>query len=165
MAQTALKGNPVQTNADLPTEGSQAKDFTLIAQDLSEANLEKYSGKKKIFNIVPSLDTPVCATSTRKFNEKAGSIDNTVVLVVSKDLPFAMKRFCATEGIENVEALSDFRGTFAIDYGVEMIDGPLKGLTARAIVVLDESDKVVHTELVADITQEPDYEKALGAVS
>ena len=165
MAKITLKGNEISTIGELPSVGSSAKDFSLVAADLSEKNLAAYEGKKKILNIVPSLDTGVCATSTRVFNEKAGSIDDTVVLVISKDLPFAMKRFCETEGIKNVESLSDFRSSFSEDYGVIIADGPLKGLTSRAIVVLNEKNEVIYTEQVPEITQEPDYDKALAAIS
>ena len=136
----------------------------LTTVDLKDVSLADYRGKKKILNIVPSLDTPVCATSTRKFNEKGGSLPRTVVLVISADLPFAMKRFCTTEGLNNVVSLSLIRGkTFAKDYGVLIEDGPLAGLTARAVVVLDENDKVIYKELVPEIAQEPNYEAALAA--
>ena len=164
MAEITLKGNKIHTIADLPQVGSSAKDFTLVAEDMSEKTLADYKGKKKVLNIVPSLDTPVCATSTRVFNEKAAGNADTVVLVISKDLPFAMKRFCATEGIKNAIPLSDFRGKFSDTYGVTITDGALKGLTSRAIVVLDENDKVVYTEQVPEIAQEPDYDKALAAL-
>ena len=164
MAETALKGNKVTTNGELPSVGSPAKDFVLVAEDLSEKKLADFSGKKKLLNILPSLDTGVCATSTRKFNEDVGGRDDTAVLIISRDLPFAMKRFCEAEGIKNVISLSDFRGSFAADYGVEMTDGALKGLTARAVVVLDADDKVVYTELVPEITQEPDYKSAIAAL-
>ena len=164
MAKITLKGSEINTIGELPEVGSSAKDFSLVAADLSEKNLASYEGKKKILNIVPSLDTDVCATSTRVYNEKAGSRDDAVILVVSKDLPFAMKRFCETEGTKNVESLSDFRGSFSEDYGVTISDGPLKGLTSRAIVVLNEKNEVVYTEQVAEVTQEPDYAKALVAL-
>jgi thiol peroxidase len=165
MARVTLKGNPFETSGDLPATGTQAPDFRLVGADLQDASLATFQGKKKILNIVPSLDTDVCATSTRKFNERAGGLDNTVVLVVSADLPFAMKRFCATEGLEEVVPLSLMRSRkFAKDYGVLLTNGPLEGITARAIVVLDETDRVVHSQLVGEIGQEPDYEAALGAV-
>ncbi len=165
MATTALKGNPTHTNGDLPKIGSDAPDFLLIATDLSEKTLANFAGKKKILSINPSYDTPVCQVATRTFNERAAGLDDMVVLMVSADLPFAQKRFCAAEGIEGVVPLSTFRGSFLKDYGVELIDGPLKGVSARAIVVLDENNKVIHTELVPDIAQEPNYDAALAAVS
>ena len=165
MATVTLKGNPIHTNGDLPAKGAQAPDFKLTGIDLKDVGLAEYKGKKKILNIVPSLDTPTCATSTRKFNETGGKLANTVVLVISADLPFAMKRFCVTEGLQNVVSLSMIRGkSFAKTYGVLIEDGPLAGVTARAVVVLDENDKVVHTELVPEIGQEPNYDAALAAV-
>jgi thiol peroxidase len=164
MATVTLKGNPIHTNGDLPKKGVQAPDFKLTGVDLVDVGLAAYKGKKKILNIVPSLDTPTCATSTRKFNETGGKLPNTVVLVISADLPFAMKRFCVTEGLQNVVSLSMIRGkSFAKTYGVLIEDGPLAGVTARAVVVLDENDKVVHTELVPEIGQEPNYDAALAA--
>lgn len=165
MATTALKGTPIQTNGDLPAVGSAAPDFLLVATDMSEKTLADFAGKKKILSINPSYDTPVCQTATRTFNERAAGLGNVAVLMVSADLPFAQKRFCAAEGIEKVIPLSTFRGNFLEDYGVELMDGPLKGVSARAIVVLDENDKVVHAEMVPDITQEPDYDAAIAAVS
>lgn len=165
MATTAFKGTPVHTNGDLPEVGNKAPDFLLVATDMSEKTLESFAGKKKILSINPSYDTPVCQAATRTFNERAAGLDDVVVLMVSADLPFAQKRFCAAEGLEEVVPVSTFRGSFLRDYGVELVDGPLKGVSARAIVVLDENDKVVHTELVPDITQEPDYDAALAAVS
>jgi len=165
MATTALKGTPVQTNRDLPTKGSTAPDFLLVASDLSEKTLADFAGKKKILTINPSYDTPVCQTAARTFNQRAASLGNAVVLVVSSDLPFAQSRFCVAEGLEGVVPLSTFRGSFLQDYGVEMIDGAMKGLAARAIVVVDENDKVIHTEMVADIVQEPDYDAAIAAAS
>ncbi len=165
MATTALKGNPIQTNGDLPTVGSDAPDFLLVATDMSEKNLASFAGKKKILSINPSYDTPVCQAATRTFNQRAAGLDNVVVLMVSADLPFAQNRFCSAEGIEGVVPLSTFRGSFLEDYGVELIDGPLKGVSARAIVVIDENDKVVHTELVPEIAQEPNYDAALAAVN
>ncbi len=165
MATTALKGNPTQTNGDLPAIGSKAPDFLLVATDMSEKRLADFRGKKKILSINPSYDTPVCQVATRTFNERAAGLDDVVVLMVSADLPFAQKRFCVAEGIEGVAPVSTFRGSFLKDYGVELIDGPLKGVSARAIVVLDENDKVVHTELVPDIAQEPNYDAAIASVS
>lgn len=164
MATVTLKGNPIHTIGELPAVGSKAPDFKLVAGDLSDVSLANYKGKRKILNIVPSLDTPTCATSTRKFNEKASSLPNAVVLVVSADLPFAAKRFCTTEGLANVVPLSLMRTRdFAKSYGVLITDGPLAGVTARAVVVVDENDKVTYTQLVPEIGQEPDYEKALAA--
>jgi thiol peroxidase len=164
MAQVTLKGNPIHTNGDLPTVGAKAPDFKLTSGDLKDVTLADYKGKRKILNIVPSLDTAVCATSTRKFNESAGKLPNTVVLVVSADLPFAAKRFCTTEGLQNVVPLSLMRDkNFAKDYGVLIQDGPLAGICARAVVVVDENDKVSYRQLVPEIGQEPDYEKALAA--
>jgi len=165
MATTALKGTPVQTNSDLPATGSAAPDFLLIGTDLSEKTLADFEGKKKILTINPSYDTPVCQAAARTFNQRAASLGDVVVLVVSPDLPFAQKRFCVAEGLEGVVPLSTFRGSFLQDYGVEMIDGAMKGLAARAIVVLDEKNDVVHTELVADIVQEPNYDAAVAAVT
>ena len=165
MATTALKGTPVQTNSDLPASGSAAPDFLLIGADLGENTLGSFAGKKKIFTINPSYDTPVCQATARAFNQRVAGLDNVVVLVVSSDLPFAQKRFCVAEGLDGVVPLSTFRGTFLEDYGVKMIDGAMRDLAARAIVVVDENDKVVHTELVADIVQEPNYDAALAAVS
>jgi len=165
MATTALKGTPVQTNSDLPANGSAAPDFLLIGADLSENTLSSFAGKKKILTINPSYDTPVCQTVARSFNERAASLDDVVVLVISPDLPFAQKRFCVAEGLEGVVPLSTFRGSFLDDYGVKMVDGAMKDLAARAIVVVDENNRVVHTELVADIVQEPDYDAAIAAVS
>ena len=164
MATTALKGTPVQTNSDLPATGSAAPDFLLVGVDLSESTLGSFEGKKKILTINPSYDTPVCQAAARTFNQRAASLDNVVVLVISPDLPFAQNRFCSAEGLEGVVPLSTFRGSFLQDYGVEMIDGAMKGLAARAIVVLDENNKVVHSELVADIVQEPNYDAAIAAV-
>jgi thiol peroxidase len=164
MATVTLKGNPIHTAGELPAVGSTAPDFRLTAADLKDVSLADYRGKRKILNIVPSLDTAVCATSTRKFNEQAGKLPDTVVLVVSGDLPFAAKRFCVAEGLQNVVTLSTFRAReFAQRWGVTLVDGPLAGLTARAVVVLDASDKVVYTQLVPEIAQEPDYDKALAA--
>ncbi len=164
MAQVTLKGTPIHTNGDLPAVGAKAPDFKLTDGDLKDVSLADFKGKKKILNIVPSLDTPTCATSTRKFNESAGKLPNTVVLVVSADLPFAAKRFCTTEGLQDVVPLSLMRDrSFAKDYGVLLQDGPLAGIAARAVVVLDESDKVVYRQLVPEIGQEPDYERALAA--
>jgi len=164
MAKITHKGNPITTNGELPQVGAKAPDFKLTPGDLKDVSLADYKGKRKVMNIVPSLDTPTCATSTRKFNEKAGQMPNTVVLVISADLPFAMKRFCVAEGLSNVVPLSLMRSkNFAKDYGVLIQDGLLAGITARAVVVVDENDKVTYTQLVPEIGQEPDYDKALAA--
>jgi thiol peroxidase len=166
MAKTKLGENPVNTIGDLPAVGSSAPDFTLVKIDLSETSLKDYAGKNIVFNIFPSIDTRVCATSVRKFNKRTSDLKDTVVLCISKDLPFAHKRFCGAEGIENVISLSDFRNMgFSKDYGVEMIDGGMVGLHARAIVVVDKEGKVVHTELVPTIGQEPDYDSAIKALN
>jgi thiol peroxidase len=158
----SLRGTPVRVEGDLPATGSKAPDFTLTGGDLKEVSLKDFAGKRKVMNIYPSIDTPTCATSTRKFNEAAGNLTNTVVLCVSADLPFAAKRFCAAEGLANVSHLSSFRNTgFHKAWGVDMTDGPLAHLTARAVVVLDESDNVLHSEMVPEIGQEPNYEAAL----
>jgi thiol peroxidase len=165
MAKITFKGNPVATIGELPKVGSPAPAFTLTKNDLSPLGSKDLAGKNVVLNIFPSIDTGVCATSVRKFNEKAASLPNTVVLCVSKDLPFAMKRFCGAEGIEKVTTASWFRGPdFGKDFGVLMTDGPLAGLFARAIVVLDATGKVRHTELVPEIAQEPDYDRAIAAV-
>ncbi len=165
MAQTALKGAPVKLAGDLPAVGSNAPGFKLVTGDLGDVTLADYAGKKKLLNIVPSLDTPVCATSTKRFNEAMAGKADAVALVISADLPFASARFCEAEGIKNVINLSMMRSrNFGKDYGVLMEDGPLAGITARAIVVLDANDKVVYTELVPEITQEPDYDAALAAL-
>lgn len=158
-------GIPVHLNGQFPQPGQDAVAFSLVAADLSNKTLKDFAGKRKVLNIVPSLDTPTCATSTRKFNERASSLPNTVVLVISADLPFAMSRFCSTEGLKNVITLSTMRGReFMANYGVEIVDGPLAGVTARAVVVLDENDKVIHAELVSEIKSEPNYAAALAAL-
>ena len=165
MATVTLQGNTFNTNGELPAVGSAAPDFHLVDGKLDDVHLADYRGKKVILNIVPSLDTPTCATSTRKFNEKMAGRDDVVVLVVSADLPFAQGRFCEAEGIKNVTTLSMMRTRgFAKDYGVLIADGPLAGVTARAIVVVDENDKVVYTELVPEIGDEPNYEAAIAAL-
>lgn len=165
MAKTALKGNEVNTIGDLPAIGSSIGDYEFTKQDLGGLKLSDLKGKKVILNIFPSVDTSTCATSVRKFNQQAASLNNTTVVCVSKDLPFAIARFCGAEGIQNVEATSDFRTLeFARENGIEMIDGPLKGLDARSIIVLNEEGKVVHTELVPEIVDEPNYEAALKAL-
>lgn len=164
MAQTKFQGDTVNTHGDLPSEGSQAPEFTLTGSDLSDFSAADYQGKKIVLNIFPSVDTGVCAQSVRTFNEKAADLDNTVVICASEDLPFAHERFCAAEGIENVVSGSAFRSSFGEDFGVLQADGPMKGLLARAVIVLDEEGKVVYTQLVPEITEEPDYEAALAAI-
>ena len=161
MATITLKGNEIHTNGELPAVGSAAPDFHLVDTELNDRRLADYQGRKKLLNIVPSLDTPVCATSTRKFNDHAAEKD-AVMLVIAADLPFAMSRFCTGEGVDKVIPLSMMRSrNFAKDYGVLIEDGPLAGITARAVVVIDENDKVVYTEMVPEIAQEPDYDAAL----
>jgi thiol peroxidase len=165
MASITLKGNPVSTAGELPEKGSHAPVFKGVKSDLSECALGDLAGKKVVLNIFPSIDTGVCAASTRRFNEEAQSLENTVVLCISADLPFALGRFCGAEGLENVVPVSVFRNPeFGNDYGVAIIDGPLIGLLSRAVVVIDESGNVVYTEQVPEITQEPDYEAALAAI-
>jgi thioredoxin-dependent peroxiredoxin len=165
MATTHLGTTPVQTSGSLPLVGSTAPDFTLVNTDLKDVSLKDYTGKKLVLNIFPSIDTGVCATSVREFNKRAASLSDTVVLCISRDLPFAMKRFCGAEGISSVVTVSDFRNKgFAKSYGVEMIDGALAGLHARAVVVVDKQGKVSYTELVPAIGQEPNYEAALKAL-
>ena len=163
MATTAFKGTPVQTTGELPATGNPAPAFELVGTDLSPVTGDQ-GGKKIVLNIFPSVDTGVCAASVRKFNELAAGLDNTTVLCVSNDLPFAQARFCGAEGIENVTSASGFRSNFGEDYGVRMTDGPLAGLLARSVVVLDGAGTVVHTELVPEIGQEPDYDAAAAAV-
>jgi len=164
MAKITLKGNPIHTNGDLPALGSKAPDFQLTKGDMSDVSLADFAGKKKVLSIVPSLDTPVCATSLRTFNQRAASLDGVVVLTVSRDLPFAQNRFCTTEGIQDALAVSEFRNRdFGSAYGMEIVDGPLAGALGRAVVVLDENDTVVHAELVPEIAQEPNYDAALKA--
>ncbi len=165
MTTITLAGNPIQVGGRFPQVGDKAPAFTLVAADLRNVGLSDFPGKRKVLNIVPSLDTPTCAMSTRKFNERASSLPDTVVLIVSADLPFASKRFCEAEGLKHVIPLSTFRGRgFLRDFGVEIEDGPLAGLTARAVVVLDASDRVIHSQLVPEIKQEPDYDAALAAL-
>ena len=165
MADITLKGNSIHTNGDLPAVGSTAPDFSLVAQDLSDVSLADYAGKKKLLNIVPSLDTAVCATSTQKFNSAMADKGDAVALVISADLPFASKRFCGAEGIENVISLSMMRSkSFAKDYGMLITDGPMAGLCARGVVVLDENNQVIYTQLVSEIVEEPDYDAALAAL-
>ncbi len=165
MATITLRGTEIHTNGDLPNVGDDAPDFNLVDAELGDVSLASYAGKKKLLNIVPSLDTPVCATSTKKFNDTAASKTDTVFLMIAADLPFAMSRFCQAEGTDNVISLSMMRSrNFAKDYGVLIEDGPLAGITARAVVVIDENNKVVYTELVPEIAQEPDYDAAIAAL-
>jgi thiol peroxidase len=165
MAKITFKGNPVSTSGDLPKPGNQAPDFTLTKNDLTPLAKQDLAGKNVVLNIFPSIDTGVCAASVRRFNQEAAKLPNTVVVCVSKDLPFAQKRFCGAEGIEKVTTASWFRGPdFGQTYGVTMTDGPLAGLFARAVVVLDATGKVVHSQLVPEIAQEPDYAQVIGSV-
>ncbi len=164
MAQVTLRGNPIQTNGDLPAVGDTAPSFILTGSDLGDIDSVDLAGKNVVLNIFPSIDTPTCATSVRTFNERAADMDNTTVVCVSQDLPFAQARFCGAEGIQNVVTGSGFRTSFADDYGVRMTDGPLAGLAARSVVVVDPDGKVVYTELVPEIAQEPDYDAALDAL-
>jgi len=163
MATVTLKGNTLNTIGNLPQNQSKAANIELVKTDLSSLNLTDYLGKKVVLNIFPSVDTGVCAQSVRQFNKDLSGLENTVVICISKDLPFAQNRFCAAEGLDNVIMASDFRSDFGKTYGVEMTDGPLKGLLARAVVVLNEEGTIVYTELVPEITTEPNYEAALEA--
>ncbi len=165
MSTVTLKNNPVDVKGSFPIAGSTAPDFTLVGHDLADVALGLFAGKRKVLNIFPSVDTGVCAASVRRFNELASTLDNTVVLAVSADLPFAQARFCGAEGLDNVVSLSTMRGwTFKQDYGVDIASGPLSGLCARAVVVLDENNKVLHSQLVAEISEEPDYDAAIKAL-
>lgn len=165
MAQIALKGNPVNTVGELPKTGDELKDFTLVTNKLIRTHLADYKGTRLVLNIFPSLDTSTCAMSVRQFNKLAGEMVNTKVLCISRDLPFAQARFCGAEGLENVITLSDYEtGEFGYDYGLEIIDGPLKGLHSRVVIIADENGKVIYTEQVADIVNEPNYEAALTAL-
>ena len=166
MAQITLKGNPINTSGNLPELGSSAPDFKLTKLDLSETSLKDYAGKKVVLNIFPSVDTPTCATSVRHFNQDAAKLENTIVLCVSRDLPFAQKRFCAAEGIENVVMASELRDkNFGADYGLEIKEGPLASLLSRAVVVIDENGKIIYTEQVPEIGQEPNYEGAIASLN
>ena len=167
MTQTVtLGGNPIQIGGTLPTVGITAPAFSLVAKDLSDTSLEKFAGKRKVLNIFPSIDTPTCATSVRQFNERASQLNNTVVLCISADLPFAQSRFCAAENLENVQTLSTMRGReFMQNYGVAIETGPIAGLTARAVIVLDENNRVLHSELVSEIKNEPNYDAALAVLA
>jgi len=165
MATITLKGNPFHTVGELPAVGTAAPSFTLTRTDLADVSLSDYAGKRLVLNIFPSLDTPVCANSVRRFNEAAAGLENTLVLCISADLPFAHGRFCETEGIENVESLSTFRSpAFGQDYGIAIANGPLAGLMGRAVIVLDASGTVIHAQLVPEIAEEPDYDAALAAL-
>ncbi|MGB5237337.1 MAG: thiol peroxidase [Flavobacteriaceae bacterium] len=165
MATVTLKGNEIHTSGELPSVGSLAREFTLTRGDLSSSSLDDYKGKKIVMNIFPSIDTGTCAQSVRQFNTEAAELDNTVVLCISRDLPFALNRFCAAEGIENVETLSDFKDrNFGKDYGLEFVDGPLQGLLSRVIIALDQNGSVIHTEQVQETVEEPNYKAALEAL-
>ena len=160
-----LGGNSVEVAGDFPKAGEKAKPFSLVGADLADVTLQNYAGKRKILNIFPSIDTPTCATSVRAFNQKASQAPNAVVLCISADLPFAQKRFCGAEGLSNVVTLSTMRGaSFLQDYGVAFKTGPLTGVSARAVIVLDENDKILHSELVSEIRNEPNYDAALAAL-
>lgn len=160
-----LKGNPIHISGNLPANGSAAPDFVLTKTDMSDVSLKDFKGKKIVLNIFPSVDTPVCALSVKKFNEEASKLQNTVVLCVSEDLPFALSRFCGAEGIKNVVPVSDLRKrNFGKAYGLDIVDGPIAGLLARAVIVIDENGKVKYTQLVPEIAQEPDYAAALAAL-
>lgn len=167
MSTVTLKGNPVEIGGNFPQKGQAVPDFKLADKTRTDVSLFNFAGKRKVLNIFPSIDTPTCATSVRTFNQKASSLDNTVVLCISADLPFAQNRFCGAEGIENVQTLSTFRNTanFADSYGVAIKDSSLAGLTSRAVIVLDENNKVLHSELVSEITNEPNYDAAIAALS
>lgn len=165
MADITLGGNPVKTSGELPHTGTQAPDFNLVKIDLSTASLSDFKGSKLVLNIFPSVDTGTCAASVRKFNEKASSLENTKVLCISRDLPFAQKRFCGAEGLDNVISLSDFKeGSFGKNYGLTIENGPLAGLHSRAVVVIDEHGKVKYSQQVSEIADEPDYDSALAAL-
>lgn len=165
MATITLKGNEIHTSGNLPRVGESLQDFKLVKDDLSRVSLDDFKGKKLVLNIFPSVDTGTCAASVRKFNEEASNLDNTLVLCISRDLPFAQKRFCGAEGIENVINLSDFEtGQFGKDYGLQITDGPLAHLLSRSVIVADENGKIVHTEQVSETVDEPNYEAALKAL-
>jgi len=164
VATITLKGNSIHTSGELPKKGTRVPDWKLTKLDLSEAKTADYTGKRKIYNIFPSVDTPTCATSVRKFNEKAAALKDTVVLCISADLPFAQKRFCAAEGIQNVDSLSTFRSPFSREMGLEIVDGPLAGLCSRCIIVTDANDNVLYTEQVTETANEPNYDAALASL-
>lgn len=166
MAQIQFKGEPINTCGDLPAVGTQAADFSLTKTDLAEITLEDLKGQRIVLNVFPSIDTPVCATSVRQFNAAAGKLENCVVLCVSMDLPFAHARFCGAEGLDDVVSVSDFRsGAFGDTYGLKICEGPLRGLFSRAVIIVDETGKVIYTEQVPEIAQEPNYEAALAALA
>ena len=165
MGQITFKGSPVSTSGDLPAVGSTAPAMSLAADDLSDATLDTYAGKKKVLNIFPSVDTPVCQLSVKAFNEKAAGIGDVVVLNISADLPFAQKRFCGAEGLDDAVTLSTFRSSFARDYGLEIADSALRGLCSRAVLVLDENNHILHAEQVPEVAQEPNYDAALAALA
>lgn len=166
MAEIMLKGNPIHTIGELPETGTQAPDFKLTKTDLSDVSLSDFKGKRVILNVFPSLDTAVCATSVRRFNQEAARLQNAEVLCASDDLPFAHNRFCETEGIEGVTSVSELRNRdFGSDYGLRIVDGPLAGLLSRAVIVIDESGKIIYTEQVPEIAQEPDYQSAIDVLS
>ena len=167
MSQLTLKGDPVSIGGNFPAPGVSAPDFSLANNNREDVNLSDFEGKRKILNIFPSIDTPTCALSVKRFNDEVSKINNTVVLCISADLPFAQKRFCGAEGVENIETLSAFRDIqgFANSYGVAILDTSLKGLTSRAVVILDEHNKVIYSELAPEITEEPDYTSALSTLS
>jgi len=166
MSTVTLEGNPVNVEGHFPQPGEKAHSFMLVDKDLNDVALSHFAGKRKVLSIVPSLDTPTCAASTRVFNQQASSLANTVVIIISSDLPFAQARFCGAEGIENVITLSTLRGRdFHRDYGVLITEHPLTGLTARAVIVLDENDKVIYSQLVPEIADEPDYDAALASLN
>ncbi|ASD65099.1 thiol peroxidase [Bdellovibrio bacteriovorus] len=164
MASITLKGNPVNTSGTLPEAGTAAKDFKFVRNDLSEVSLSTYAGKKKVLNIFPSVDTGTCAASVRRFNQEASKLDNTVVLNISADLPFAQARFCGAEGIKNCETVSTFRSSFGKDWGVQIMDSPLAGLLSRAVVTLSADNKILYVEQVSEIVNEPNYEAALASL-
>jgi thiol peroxidase len=164
MAKITLKGNAINSIGNLPENGTPAPDFKLVANDLSEKSLSDFAGKKVVLNIFPSLDTPTCAASVRRFNAEASKLENTVVLCISKDLPFAQARFCGAEGLDNVITLSDFRSNFGETYGLQIVDGALAGLESRAIVILDEEGNVTYTQQVPEIVDEPNYDEAIAAL-
>ena len=166
MTEITLQGNKINTNAEIPEVGGQAPDFTLVDSELNNVNLSSYKGKNIVLNIIPSLDTPVCQKSTKIFNERVAAMNNVVVLAVSADLPFAMKRFCTSENINSVIPLSMMRSrNFAKDYGVLLVDGPLSGITARAVVVINKNNEIIYSELVNEIANEPNYDDALNCIS
>jgi len=166
MATITLKGNPVKTSGELPKVGTTAKDFELVAKDLSRVSLKDFKGYRLVLNIFPSLDTGTCAASVRYFNELAGKLDNTKVLCISRDTPFAQSRFCGAEGLENVITLSDFEtGQFGRDYGLQIMDGPLKGFCSRVVIIVSDAGQITYTQQVQSITDEPDYDEVIAALN